>query len=66
MSFCEGIVAVVTGAGGTLCSCMAIDLAKKDAKVVLSGRTAVKLEKTKAAIDAIGGVCRIHSGRSAA
>ena len=26
-SFCEGKVAVVTGAGGTLCSCIAKDLA---------------------------------------
>ena len=25
-SFCEGKVAVVTGAGGTLCSCIAKDL----------------------------------------
>ena len=51
-SYCEGKVAVVTGAGGTLCSCIAIDLAKKGAKVVLIGRTAAKLEKTKAAIEA--------------
>ena len=40
MSFCEGIVAVVTGAGGTHCSCLAIALAKKGAKVVLIGRMA--------------------------
>ena len=49
-SYCEGKVAVVTGAGGTLCSCIAIDLAKKGAKVVLIGRTAAKLEKTRDAI----------------
>ena len=61
-SFCEGKVAVVTGAGGTLCSCIAIDLAKQGAKVVLIGRTAAKLEKTKAAIDTAGGVCRIEAG----
>ena len=54
-SYCEGKVAVVTGAGGTLCSCIAIDLAKKGAKVVLIGRTAAKLEKTKAAIEAACG-----------
>ena len=44
-SFCEGKVAVVTGAGGTLCSCIAKDLAQKGAKVVLIGRTREKLEK---------------------
>ena len=49
-SYCEDKVAVVTGAGGTLCSEIAIDLAKKGAKVVLIGRTAAKLEKTAAAI----------------
>ncbi len=38
-------VAVVTGAGGTLCSAIAEDLAKKGAKVVLIGRTREKLEK---------------------
>ena len=59
-SYCEGKVAVVTGAGGTLCSCIAIDLAKKGAKVVLIGRTAAKLEKTAAAIAAAGGICRIE------
>ena len=60
MSFCEGKVVVVTGAGGTLCSCIAIDLAKKGAKVVLIGRTAAKLEKTADAIGAAGGTCRIE------
>ena len=44
-SFCEGKIAVVTGAGGTLCSCIAKDLALKGAKVVLIGRTRAKLEK---------------------
>ena len=60
MSYCEGKVAVVTGAGGTLCSCIAIDLAKKGAKVVLIGRAAAKLEKTAAAIQAADGTCRIE------
>ena len=59
-TFCENKVAVVTGAGGTLCSCIAIDLAEKGAKVVLIGRTASKLEKTAATIAAKGGVCRIE------
>lgn len=53
-------VAVVTGAGGTLCSCIAEFLAEKGAKVVLVGRTPEKLEKTAAAIRAKNGVCRIE------
>ena len=44
-SYCEGKVAVVTGAGGTLCSAIAKDLARQGAKVVLVGRTREKLEK---------------------
>ena len=59
-SYCEGKVAVVTGAGGTLCSCIAIDLARQGAKVVLIGRTAAKLEKTAAAIKQASGICRIE------
>lgn len=55
-------VAVVTGAGGTLCSEIAIDLASKGAKVVLVGRTAAKLEATAEKIAKINGVCRIESG----
>ena len=50
MSFCENKVAVVTGAGGTLCGPIAVDLARKGAKVVLIGRTASKLEATRDAI----------------
>ena len=60
MSYCKGKVAVVTGAGGTLCSAIAIDLAKKGAKVVLVGRTREKLEKVAAEIAAAGGACRIE------
>ena len=62
MSYCEGKVAVVTGAGGTLCSAIAVDLAKKGAKVVLIGRTREKLEKVSAEIAAANGVCRIEPG----
>lgn len=40
----NGKVAVVTGAGGTLCSAIAIDLAKGGANVVLVGRTKEKLQ----------------------
>ena len=60
MSYCKDKVVVVTGAGGTLCSAIAIDLAKKGAKVVLVGRTREKLEKVAAEIAAAGGVCRIE------
>lgn len=55
-------VAVVTGAGGTLCSEIAVMLAGKGCRVVLIGRTAEKLEKTAAAIREAGGVCRIEAG----
>ena len=49
-SYCKDKVAVVTGAGGTLCSAIAIELAKKGAKVVLIGRTREKLERVAAEI----------------
>ena len=62
MSYCEGKVAVVTGAGGTLCSAIARDLAKKGAKVVLIGRTREKLEKVEAEIKAAGSICSIEPG----
>ena len=62
MSYCKDKVAVVTGAGGTLCSAIAIDLAKKGAKVVLVGRTREKLEKVAAEIAAFGSICRIEPG----
>jgi len=42
--YCKDKVAVVTGAGGTLCSAIAKDLAIQGAKVVLIGRTREKLE----------------------
>ena len=48
-------VAVVTGAGGTLCSEIAVMLAGKGMKTVLIGRTAEKLQpfvKGAAALDA--------------
>lgn len=50
-------VAVVTGAGGTLCSELAADLAAKGAKVVLIGRTPERLEAVAVGIRARGGVC---------
>ena len=54
-------VAVVTGAGGTLCSEIAKDLAVKGMKVVLIGRTVEKLQKTADAIVSAGGICRIEA-----
>ena len=59
-SYCKDKVVVVTGAGGTLCSAIAIDLAKKGAKVVLVGRTREKLEKVAGEIAESGAVCRIE------
>lgn len=53
-------VAVVTGAGGTLCSVIAAFLAEKGMKVVLIGRTKEKLEKTAAVIESKGGIYRIE------
>ena len=61
-TYCKDKVAVVTGAGGTLCSAIAIDMAKNGAKVVLIGRTREKLEKVAAEISASGGVCRLEPG----
>ena len=42
----ENKIAVVTGAGGTLCSEIAIQLSLEGAIVFLVGRGAEKLEKT--------------------
>ena len=56
----QGKVAVVTGAGGTLCSVIAAFLAEKGMKVVLIGRTKGKLDKTAAVIQSKGGVYRIE------
>ena len=55
-------VAVVTGAGGTLCSVIAEHLAAKGVKVVLVGRTKEKLDPVADAIRAAGGVCRVEPG----
>ena len=48
-------VAVVTGAGGTLCSVMAIDLAAQGYKVALLGRDLNKLKAVEEEIIAAGG-----------
>jgi NAD(P)-dependent dehydrogenase (short-subunit alcohol dehydrogenase family) len=51
-----GKTAVVTGAGGTLCSAVARELAREGARVALVGRTLAKLEMVAASIRAAGGV----------
>ena len=48
--------AVVTGAGGTLCSEISIHLAMEGVKVYLVGRTAEKLEITAKKIRKLGGI----------
>ena len=61
MDYFQNKVAVITGAGGTICSQVAIDLASRGAKLTLVGRTASKLEKTAEAIKAVGGECMIYA-----
>lgn len=52
-------VAVITGAGGTLCSAAAKELAARGARVVLIGRTRSKLELVASDIEAAGGTCMV-------
>ena len=54
-SFFREKVAVVTGAGGTLCSAVAVELARRGARVALLGRTMGKLEPVAATISGAGG-----------
>lgn len=56
----QGKVAVVTGAGGTLSSAIAIELAKQGAKVVLVGRTKEKLEIVYDKIQTFGGKAWVY------
>lgn len=53
-------VVVVTGAGGTLCSAISIELAKCGAKVVLVGRTKEKLDVVYEKITSEGGVAMVY------
>lgn len=53
-------VAVITGAGGTICSQVAIDLASRGVKVCLVGRTEEKLQKIAKTIKAVGGTCMVY------
>ena len=48
---------VVTGAGGTLCSVIAVDLARQGHNVVLVGRSLDKLAKVEEEIKSFGGSC---------
>lgn len=50
-----GKTAVVTGAGGTLCSAVARELARQGARVALLGRTVAALDAVAAEIRAAGG-----------
>lgn len=59
--FLQDQVAVVTGAGGVLCSKIAVRLAKEGAKVVLVGRTEEKLKKVEKTILAEGGCCMVQA-----
>ena len=52
-------VVVVTGAGGTLCSAISMELAKCGAKVVLVGRTKEKLDVVYDKITAAGGTAMV-------
>jgi len=58
----NGAVAVVTGAGGTLCSEIAKHLAAEGARVALVGRSEGKLAAVAQAITAAGGVCKVAPG----
>ena len=53
-------VAVVTGAGGVICSEVSKDLAGQGMTVILVGRTAEKLQKVAGAITAAGGRCAVE------
>lgn len=53
-------VAVITGAGGTLCSEIALDLAKNGTKVVLVGRTKEKLDIVADKIRECGGESMVY------
>lgn len=53
-------VAVITGAGGTICSQLAKDLAADGIIVVLVGRTESSLQKVADAITEAGGRCMVY------
>ncbi|MGD7045017.1 SDR family oxidoreductase [Jeotgalibacillus proteolyticus] len=51
----NGKVAVITGGGGVLCSCMARELARQGMKIVILNRTIEKAEKVANEIQQAGG-----------
>ena len=53
-------IAVVTGAGGVICSAVSKSLAKEGMTVILVGRTMAKLEKVASEIKADGGKCACY------
>lgn len=57
----EGKTVIVTGAGGTLCSEMAIRLAERGARVAVLGRTASKLDPVVRRIEEAGGTAAAFS-----
>lgn len=60
MSFYTGKVAVVTGAGGVLCSVLSKALAKQGAKVALLGRTFAHVQRVADEITAEGGTAKAY------
>ena len=55
MSGIQGKIAIVTGAGQGIGQGIALALAKAGARVMLAGKTPIKLEETKSFIEAAGG-----------
>ncbi|MBR2916844.1 MAG: SDR family NAD(P)-dependent oxidoreductase, partial [Clostridia bacterium] len=55
-------VAVITGAAGTLCSEITLDLAKKGVKVAMVDLAAEKLQGLAEKIEAFGGEYMIETG----
>lgn len=60
MSFYEGKVAVITGAGGVLCSVLAKSLAEQGAKLALLGRTLTNVQRVADDIIAAGGTAKAY------
>ena len=58
----KGKTVVVTGAAGTLCSEIAVDLAELGAYVALIGRTEAKLAAVAERIRKAGGLCSVETG----